>query len=309
MTEVDARAIVGWRYDGPYAGYDCPPEEAAATVRLMLDPASRYFAIRDAIGDLVGYCCFGAEARVPGGDYADVSALDVGLSLRPDLTGRGLGAAFVAAIVWFARERLRSRHLRLTVAAWNRRAIRVYEQAGFCTVHTFTHDSPGGRANGSIEWLQMTRDDRPVRFVCTAGTFRPVTPARNPDAAAVRWLGPADYLLAAEAWRQRGGAVTRDEWETTWPADGYRFASILTDGRLVSVAAALSWKPPSPISWELAAVWTREDLRSHGLATVVCSFVTAHILQSGRRATCKTPRGRPAMIRVAERLGYVRTEA
>ena len=162
ITEADACAIVGWRYDGPYAAYDCPPDEAAQTVRLMLDPASGYYAARDEDGDLVGYCCFGADARVPGGDYSDDGVLDVGLGLRPGLTGRGNGRAFVEAIKSFAHTRFDRRQLGLTVAAWNRRAVRVYESAGFRTIHTFTHDSPDGRANGSTDWLQLIRDDRPA---------------------------------------------------------------------------------------------------------------------------------------------------
>ena len=156
--------IVGWRYAGPYAAYDCPPDEAEETVRLMVDPASEYHAARDGDGVLVGYCCFGADARVPGGDYAGGGvagggALDVGLGLRPDLTGRGLGPAFVEAVAALARERLGARRLGLTVAAWNRRAVGAYEKAGFRMTRAFIRDTPGGRAAGSTAWVQMARVD------------------------------------------------------------------------------------------------------------------------------------------------------
>jgi [ribosomal protein S18]-alanine N-acetyltransferase len=305
LTEADARAIAGWRYDGACAAYNCPPDEAEGAVRLMLDPANRYFAARDGDGDLVGFCCFGPDARVPGGEYADASVLDVGLGLRPDLTGRGRGPAFLEAIASLASTRLGHQHLGLTVAAWNRRAIRAYEKAGFQTARTFTRSAPGGIAAGSTEWRQMTRDDRPLHLTCTRATF---APARGPRCSDVRWLGPEDYSLALEAWRVRGYSLTHEEWVVSWPADGYRFAGVVTGGRLLSVAAALSWRPPSPTSWELAAVWTHEEARDRGLATAVCSFVTAYILESDRLATCSTHRRRPAMVRVAERLGYRRTD-
>lgn len=305
ITESDARAIVGWRYDGPHAAYNCPPDAAEETVRLMLDPANAYHAARDEQGELVGYCCFGVDARVPGGDYSDDTVLDAGLGLRPDLTGCGLGHAFVDAIAAFARTQLGHRHLQLTVAAWNRRAIRTFEKTRFRTTHSFSHDTPGGRANASTEWLQMTRDDRPVRFVCTRETY---VPARNSQGLEIGWLGPSDYSLALEAWRLRGGVPTREQWELSWPTDGYRFAGIVAEGRLLSIAAALSWKPPSPTSWELGGVWTREAARLQGLGTAVCSFVTAHILASGRLATCNTTRSRPAMIGVVRRLGYQRAD-
>lgn len=271
----------------------------------MLDPATQYYAVHDERGDLVGYCCFGPDARVPGGDYSDDSILDVGFGLRPGLTGRGNGPVFVEAIVSFARTALGRRHLRVTVAAWNRRAIRVYEKAGFRTTLTFTHSSPGGLANGSTDWWQMIKDDRPVHFVCTRETF---VPERRPHPFRLRRLGPTDYPLALEAWHLRGGSLSRHEWERAWPDAGYEFAGAGAEDRLLSVAAALSWKPPSPSSWELAGVWTRGGARNGGLATAVCSFVTAHILDRGRRATCSTTRSRPAMIRVAERLGYRRVD-
>ena len=50
------------------------------------------------------HCSFGIDAQVPGGDYS-AQALDVGLGLRPDHTGQGLGVTFLGAILAFAQER------------------------------------------------------------------------------------------------------------------------------------------------------------------------------------------------------------
>ena len=162
IGEAEARQIAGWQYDGPYASYNCPAGDVDGFVRVMIDPGNRYFAARDGGGELVGYCCFGPDARVPGGRYDD-AVLDVGLGLRPNLTGRGFGPDFVEAIVAFAGEAMSGQRLGMVVAAWNRRAIRAYEKAGFRGMQTFTHDTPGGRANGSIEWGQMMRDGCPRR--------------------------------------------------------------------------------------------------------------------------------------------------
>ena len=171
IDEGAARDIAGWAYEGPYAAYNCPAGEIDDFVGGMLDPGNHYYAVRDEAGDLVGYCCCGPDARVPGGAYALAADpvqsggsaarlfLDVGLGLRPDLTGRGLGVHFLETITAFARERLGHHRLRVTVAAWNERAVRLYEKVGFRREHSFTHDTPGGRANGSTEWLQLTRDD------------------------------------------------------------------------------------------------------------------------------------------------------
>ena len=71
---------------------------------------------------------------------------ELGLGLRPDYTGRGLGTGFLAATLDWARERYAPTEFSLMVVAFNRRAITVYERAGFQTVRTFRH-----RTNGA-EW-------------------------------------------------------------------------------------------------------------------------------------------------------------
>jgi ribosomal-protein-alanine N-acetyltransferase len=142
MDEAGARAILVWRYEPPYDIYNASVEQAEAFVRTLLDPANAYQAIADEEGELVGYCCFGPDARVPGGDYG-ADALDVGLGVRPDLTGQGRGHDFFAAIVDFARRTFEPRALRVTVAAFNRRAIRVYEEAGFERKQGFQRSGDG----------------------------------------------------------------------------------------------------------------------------------------------------------------------
>ena len=81
----------------------------------------RFFAVRDENGRLVGSLYF--EERESGVFY--------GLGLRPDLTGRGLGLAFVRLGLEFAHERFPGRRVILDVADFNERARKVYERAGF----------------------------------------------------------------------------------------------------------------------------------------------------------------------------------
>lgn len=149
MDVAAARVAVCWRYPPPYDIYNVGDEPVAAAVFLG-SAGSGYYQLRDAAGELVAFCCFGEEARVPGGDYT-VPALDIGLGVRPDLTGRGEGMRYLGAVIEFSVAQFAPELLRLTVAAFNRRAIRLYERAGFQPVSSF-HTILAG-----LEFIVMTR--------------------------------------------------------------------------------------------------------------------------------------------------------
>lgn len=103
----------GWRYPPPYDFYNGDADP-------VLNP-ERYFEARGQADELIGFYYF--EPKPPDLDY--------GLGLRPDLTGQGLGLEFFRAGLVFARERYEPRSVFLHVAAFNERALRVYERAGF----------------------------------------------------------------------------------------------------------------------------------------------------------------------------------
>ena len=78
--------------------------------------------------------------------------MEIGLGLRPDLTGRGLGLDFFRAGVEFARERFRPALIVLNVAAFNERAIAVYERAGFVRTGAPAGPSSTGARSSSSRW-------------------------------------------------------------------------------------------------------------------------------------------------------------
>lgn len=79
--------------------------------------------------------------------------VEIGLAMRPDLTGRGLGLSFVQAGLDFARHRYAPTRFTLDVATFNVRAQRVYERAGFRPLDTFSRRFKGKQC----EFLAMSR--------------------------------------------------------------------------------------------------------------------------------------------------------
>jgi RimJ/RimL family protein N-acetyltransferase len=144
MDMPGARAVCAWRYEPPYQIYnlDAPRDQVPRILAFLVDPANAYWCI-DGLSGLEAFCCFGLDAQVPGGHYA-APALDIGLGVRPDLTGRGRGLSYAQAVIAFAHQRFARTALRVTIAAFNQRAIRVWEKAGFHRVHTFA-DAREGR--------------------------------------------------------------------------------------------------------------------------------------------------------------------
>jgi [ribosomal protein S18]-alanine N-acetyltransferase len=96
LTSEDAATIASWRYPGRYATYD--ETEVPSAARGI-------WAVHDG-EELVGSCCFGDAARVPGAT-AEPGIVDVGWGMRPDLMGQGLGREFIGAILAFARKESR----------------------------------------------------------------------------------------------------------------------------------------------------------------------------------------------------------
>lgn len=156
MTVEDASAIQSWHYEEPYATYDIG--EGSDVLTEMLDRRSPYYAVRDAQNMLVGFYSYGTSAHVDGnmepGLFVGDRMVTIGLGLRPDVTGHGLGLAFVNAGLDFARREFMPKRFRLYVFAWNERAIRVYEHAGFQRIGLYIVHS----ADRDREFIEMQQE-------------------------------------------------------------------------------------------------------------------------------------------------------
>jgi ribosomal-protein-alanine N-acetyltransferase len=145
MNETYAHTIASWHYEGIYAFYDM--DQDIEDLEELLDPhnwSGKYYAVVDERGELVGFFCFEKEDE----------AVVIGLGLRPDCTGKGLGQAFIEAGLEYAKQKFEPATFRLSAATFNQRAIKVYEKVGFRPDGTFVVETNGGQH----EFLRMVRE-------------------------------------------------------------------------------------------------------------------------------------------------------
>lgn len=149
MTKERAIEILNWSYDPPYHFYNNEVSDAA--IREFLN--GTYQVITEENGELIGFYCAGDDARVFAGARVgayDEERLDVGFGMKPNLTGQGFGQSFCTFILDHVREMHHGKPLRLTVATFNQRAIRLYENLGFKKQMSFFRDE--------IEFMTMVKE-------------------------------------------------------------------------------------------------------------------------------------------------------
>ncbi len=132
--------ILNWRYEPPYDLYNYLEEEV--NLQYFLNPQNNFYKIVDENGELVGYCSFGQDGQVSGGDYR-YEALDIGMGIRPDLTGQGKGIEYASAVLDFAENLLKPKAFRVTSATFNKRALRLWQKLEFEHQQSFERKSDG----------------------------------------------------------------------------------------------------------------------------------------------------------------------
>ena len=136
--------VATWHYEPPYDFYDLASDPHDAAEMRHRARAGHFRAV---LGD---------EERLDAFWYFDWpdDAVEVGIGLRPDLTGRGLGESFLRAQLDYASGEWRPTTFRLFVAAWNERAIRLYERLGFREV---ARETRRFELVGEHEFVRMER--------------------------------------------------------------------------------------------------------------------------------------------------------
>lgn len=143
MTQEQAEDIAfNWHYNGEFSFYDM--ESDKEDLVEFLDPDKRgnsHFVVMNDT-EVIGFFSFNEVTQ---------NTIDLGLGMRPDLTGNGHGLRFLIAGIDFAKAKYNPEKITLSVATFNQRAIKVYRKLGFEEVETFMQDTNGSR----YEFLKM----------------------------------------------------------------------------------------------------------------------------------------------------------
>ena len=134
MSQDSAEQIAAWTYPAPYDFYDMVADEE--DLAQLLSESTRentYFeVIRN--GALFGFATF----------YPQKDHLEIGLGMKPDQTGQGLGVNFYQAIEDYALKNFDCQVLQLSVASFNQRALAFYQKVGYERVESYQQATNGG---------------------------------------------------------------------------------------------------------------------------------------------------------------------
>ena len=124
-----------WKYDGAYSFYDMTAdlEDYEEFIDEGLRNANDHYQAMSN-GGLAGFFCVVQDGPV----------IEIGLGLRPDLCGNGVGKGFVDQVVSFIGTHYQFDKLVMHVAAFNQRAVKVYRRCGFRDVNVIQQSSNGG---------------------------------------------------------------------------------------------------------------------------------------------------------------------
>ena len=143
MTQEQAEEIAfTWQYENEYSFYDLEADQEDLEEFLSEDKrGNSMFAVVEK-DELVAFL---SVARV------NPETIEIGLGMRPDLTGKGKGLDFLKEGIEFIQLNSKPRAISLSVATFNERAIKVYRKFGFKDSGLFTQETNGS----TYEFLKM----------------------------------------------------------------------------------------------------------------------------------------------------------
>jgi ribosomal-protein-alanine N-acetyltransferase len=121
-----AREILNWHYEGDYCFYDMDfdKEDLEEFLEKIKNNhwENHYIALSEA-EEVIGMFSFKLSE----------DAINIGLGLKSDFTGRGIGHDFITEGINFGIRKFNftGKYITLSVATFNKRAIKAYKRIGF----------------------------------------------------------------------------------------------------------------------------------------------------------------------------------
>ncbi|ANU25539.1 GNAT family N-acetyltransferase [Planococcus versutus] len=143
MTQEQAEEIATtWHYKDEYSFYDMDADQEDLKEFLDAEKRNDSYFIVTKNQELIGFYSFNQITE---------DTIDIGLGMKPNLTGSGQGLDFLKAGLKFIESNYNPKKITLSVATFNQRAIKVYKKIGFKEVEVFVQATNGSR----FEFLKM----------------------------------------------------------------------------------------------------------------------------------------------------------
>lgn len=132
-----------WHYDAPYDFYDAKsdPEDYEELINKERRGDCYFEAING--NEFVGYFTY----------INKQNGIEIGIGLRPDQCGKHLGADFLLQVEAYLYQLLHPRCFYISIAAFNQRAIKLYQRCGYEIVNSHMRDTN----NDKYEFYDMVK--------------------------------------------------------------------------------------------------------------------------------------------------------
>jgi len=126
--------------------------------------------------------------------------------------------------------------------------------------------------------------------------------AAAPPQSNIVWLTAHDVVKFNEHLLLVGQTPSKEsQFNTMVQVGGVRYCLLYHDGLAVARGAV---EPLDNNVWEAADIRTAKAYRNRGFATEILRFLSQHIIEHGKIASCRTEEDNEAMRAIIEAIGY-----
>ncbi|URZ86630.1 GNAT family N-acetyltransferase [Floricoccus penangensis] len=134
LSQKNAEVIADtWKYEEPFSFYNMTedPEDYKELISAQGRGKNYYQVLLD--NELIGYFCL----------FKSGDGLEIGLGLKPNLTGKGIGDQFFQIILDYINQNFKVKQINLAVAEFNKRAHKLYLNHGFKDIELYDQATNG----------------------------------------------------------------------------------------------------------------------------------------------------------------------